>query len=623
MGLLSPLALAFAGLCIPILVMYMLRLQRRDVLVSSTLLWQRLVRDREANMPWQRLRRNLLLLLQLLVLALLTLALARPFVTAYVAISGNLVILLDASASMQATDVAPNRFEVARRRVREIIAGLGPDDVATIIAVGSRPEVLASATGDLPLLRRAIDEAAPTSGPADWYAALALAASLTSPGRTGVVIISDGGLPSTLPPLNAQVRFIGVGSGSNNCAITALAICTGPTGPQAFLRIANFDDTDAELPVELLADNALFDVRRVRIPAYGETSLTVTDLPYDTRVLQARLAATDNLELDNSAWAVQGTARSKRVLLISRGNLFLERALSAFPGVELVRLAPDMPLPPGNGYSLYVYDGVLTSTLPASNLWLIAPSFPPAGGRLGKGRGIFTDTTITDVAFDDPLLRHVDLRDVHILQARAVEPPPGARVLVRATGGPLLYVAERPEGRVAVLTFDLHDSDLPLRVAFPILTANLLNWLMPTGSAVLADLVRPGDAVPLRPDVGAARILVTAPDGSQSELPVGEFSPLFTTPDRLGVYRVQQFDHSGAPLPTDALFAVNLFDESESNIEPHATVHIGQQEVSGGTEEKSRLELWPWAAALSLGVLVAEWWVYNGPYRSLKRGIRK
>ena len=77
MGFLTPLALAFAALSIPILVLYMLRLRRRDVLVSSTLLWQRLLRDREANTPWQRLRRNLLLFLQLAILALLTLALAR------------------------------------------------------------------------------------------------------------------------------------------------------------------------------------------------------------------------------------------------------------------------------------------------------------------------------------------------------------------------------------------------------------------------------------------------------------------------------------------------------------------------------------------------------------------
>ena len=106
MGLLAPLGLALAGLSIPILILYMLRLRRRDVLVSSTLLWQRLLRDREANAPWQRLRQSLLLFLQLLILALLTLAMTRPFVPAPVVVSGSVVVLLDTSASMQARDVA-------------------------------------------------------------------------------------------------------------------------------------------------------------------------------------------------------------------------------------------------------------------------------------------------------------------------------------------------------------------------------------------------------------------------------------------------------------------------------------------------------------------------------------
>ena len=202
MSFLTPVALAFAGLSIPIIVLYMLKLRRRDVLVSSTLLWQRLLRDREANAPWQRLRRNLLLLLQLLILALVTLALARPFVTVPTVVSGSVVILLDASASMQATDVesGATRFEAARRAALDIVANLGAGDEATIVAVGPQPEVLASGS-ERGELRRALEEAAPTDGPADWEAAFALAgASLTGARDARAVIISDGAVPETLPP---------------------------------------------------------------------------------------------------------------------------------------------------------------------------------------------------------------------------------------------------------------------------------------------------------------------------------------------------------------------------------------------------------------------------------------
>ena len=514
MGFLTPFALTFAALSIPIILLYMLKLRRRDVLVSSTLLWRRLLRDREANAPWQRLRRNLLLLLQLLILALLTLALARPFVPAPSVVSGSVVVLLDASASMQAHDVEPSRFDAARRAAQEIVAGLRAGDVATIVAVGPRPQVLAQAKGDRVLLRRVLDDAMPTNGCADWEAAFALtSAVLSGTDDTQIVIISDGALPKALPPLpgrgavTAPLRFVGVGGGGNNLAVTALATREGDTGPQAFLRVVNYGDIDTNPLVEFSADGTLFDARRLSVPAHGSADLTLTDLPYDLQVLQAHLTlerGRDTLPLDDTAWTVHTPPVSGRVLLVSGGNLFLERALGTLSGVELVRLSPDSPIPSSQGgteggYDLYVYDGAITGTLPVGNLWLIGPSSPflvdGDGFEVGVG-GFFTNTAITYIAADDPLLRYVDLSNVHILQARTVTPPPGARTLVGAAGGLLLFVAERPEGRLAVLTFDLHDSDLPLQIAFPVLTANLTDWLLPRGSAITG-LIRPGDPVPI------------------------------------------------------------------------------------------------------------------------------
>ncbi|HID89476.1 MAG TPA: VWA domain-containing protein, partial [Anaerolineae bacterium] len=156
MGFLNVSALTLALLALPILLLYMLKLRRREVWVSSTLLWRRLLRDREANTPWQRLRRNLLLLLQLLALALLVLALARPFLPIRTPVTGSVVVLLDGSASMQATDAAPTRFEAARQAALEIVAGLGPNDVATVVLVGPQPRLLSAATNNRAALRRAL-----------------------------------------------------------------------------------------------------------------------------------------------------------------------------------------------------------------------------------------------------------------------------------------------------------------------------------------------------------------------------------------------------------------------------------------------------------------------------------
>jgi hypothetical protein len=264
----------------------------------------------------------------------------------------------------------------------------------------------------------------------------------------------------------------------------------------------------------------------------------------------------------------------------------------------------------------------------------------PSRGEPEGGEGIdltvgdfFTATAITRVAAGDPLLRYVDLDAVHVLRARAVEPPPGARVLVEAEGGPLLFVAERPEGRLAVLAFDLHDSDLPLHVAFPVLTANLVDWLLVPSSTIpaveggpgrasLPASIRAGDPVPVQPDPEAAEIAVTAPDGARHVLPVGEAAPVFAATGRLGVYWVEQSDRAGNTLRS-SVFAVNLFDQAESNITPRDVVQVGRTEVmAAAQEEEGRREFWPWLAGAALAVLVIEWWFYHrGQWVRFRTGV--
>ncbi len=600
MGLLTPLALAFAALSIPLVLLYMLKLRRQDVLVSSTLLWQRLLRDREANAPWQRLRRNLLLLLQLLILALLTLALARPFAPTHTVVSGSVVVLLDASASMQAGDGAPTRFDAARQATQDWVDGLQPGDVATLIAVGPQPQVLAAATGDRAALRRALQQAAPSDGAANWPAALALAAAAAAGSRTPqTVILSDGAISEPLPALPGTVRFVRLGQRGDNLAVVTLAVREGSSGPQALLRVANSGDAAVETAVELRADGLLLDIRPLVIPADRDVAVALDDLPYDLTVLEARLAAGDPLPLDDVAWAVRSRAATRRVLLVTPGNLFLERALELQPGLEITRLAPDQPIP-AEEYDLIVRDGPLTATLPAGNLWAIGP--------YGTLTGTFTNTAVVRSA-DDPLLRYVDLGDVHVARAWRVEPPPGARVLVEAAGGPLLLVAERPEGRLALLTFQLYDSDLPLQVAFPILVANLSGWLLPqSGLGDQAD-VSPGAPVTIQTAAEAARVVVSAPDGSRQVLPVGPALPVYAA-ERLGVYRVEQMDAQDTLLRVDML-AVNLFDPAESDIAPQETIRVGQSEVDvAQQEQEGRREFWPWLAGLGLAVLGVEWWVF-------------
>ncbi len=140
MGVLAPLAL-IGLLSVPLIVaFYMLRLRRPERPVGSTFLWQQLVRDVEANAPWQQLRRSLLLLLQLLLAVLLAVVVARPFTEQTAGLARDLVLVVDASASMAATDVFPDRLTAAKRLAIEQMAQLPADGRVSVVAAdGNAP----------------------------------------------------------------------------------------------------------------------------------------------------------------------------------------------------------------------------------------------------------------------------------------------------------------------------------------------------------------------------------------------------------------------------------------------------------------------------------------------------
>ena len=611
---LTPFFLLFSLLAGPIILLYMLRLRRREALVSSTLLWQKLLRDREANAPWQKLRRNLLLILQLLILLALVLALARPFLPVPSVVSGNVVVLLDGSASMQATDVEPTRFDAARAEAARLINDLSGSSQMTLIKAGQTPDVLASATGDRAILRRALADAQPDPAPADWQAAFALAAGAAQGFRDArVILISDGGLPDDLPPLPAEFVYIPIGASGENLALTALATRSTDAGPQLLAGVANEGLQDQAALLSLTLDGVLFDSRRITVPAGSLTNVT-WELPEGTAVIQAALSEHegDFLALDDTAWAVHEGGVSNRALLVTAGNLFLEQLFSVLPGVETFKTSPDGDLSDGS-FDLYVFDGVpLPHPIPAGDLLIINPQ-PDAAAASSEDTllavtGTFSNTVATRLA-DSPLLQFVDWRNVHIRQAQAVTAP-WAQRLVEADGGPLILTGERGGHRIAIFTFDLRDSDLPLQIAFPILMANITSWLNPGRAFDAPTGLQPGSPVSIAPGASVTAVSIRKPDGAIWTAAVGEGALTFTESDKLGLYQVSLHD-AGGERPAGS-FAVNLFSPVESNIQPTATVQIGQTTVETAVAgDIGQREFWPWLLGLAFIILLAEWWVHH------------
>src|SRR5947209_2053963 len=286
MNLLAPLALAM-GVTLPIVVVfYLLKVRRHDEEVSSTFLWNDLIRDLAAHEPLQRLRWNVLLVLQLIGLALITFAIARPFSEQLGQKPVQAVLLVDGSASMQAQHVQPSRFAKAVDAARNTLAGLPENSLATVILVAAHPQVLVAATADRQQVDRALTSAQPSGAAADMREALLLARSLGGdPTSRRIYLFTDGAftLPADLPDDLGSVQVVQVGRQSTgNVAVTTLSSRPDPQDnrrQQLFARVQNFSEVAQQAVVSISVDGQNVENRTVDLTANGESDQIFDQLP--------------------------------------------------------------------------------------------------------------------------------------------------------------------------------------------------------------------------------------------------------------------------------------------------------------------------------------------------------
>jgi len=667
MPLLNPLALLGLLFIPAVIAMYMLKLRRDESVVPSTLLWTRLLTDVEANAPWQRLRRSLLLLLQLLLVLILVLLAARPFLERPAGLARDIILVVDTSASMGATDVLPNRLEGAKSAAIEALKELPTGGKVSVIAAERTARIVANETSDLGRVRQAISGLEPTSTTGDLGDALELASKLARrSGDAQILVATDGALASTpTTKVDAPVSVLPVGRDRKNQAIVALAVRTDPSAltQSAFVGIANLDLEAAERRLEVYGDGILIEAQDLTLDPQTRRDIVIDDITNGrertVNVLEVRLTGADpeatgdpdQLALDDRAWAIVPPTRERVILLVGEGDPYLETALSKLPNVDLWLGTPaeyerNPDNPDGKPWDLVIFEGALPDELPNVPILAIGPD---GSSDLGQVNGTLTNPGIGTLSPDEPILNFVDLSTLHIAESARMTLPDWARAVIPGPrGAPLLYVGERDGLRTAVLAFDPRQSDLPLQVAFPVLLANLTGELL-GGSSAPVDSIRPGDPVELTMRPGVTALRVTAPDGTVQELVPGVdggATVTYSGTDVPGVYTVAPVLNpdaspapsaaatpipspaaSGAPVAAGAdgtatSFVVGLYDVRESTITPgdgRGLVELGSAAgeqpgtAGGGAVERptTRDELWIPILLIVLVGLCIEWAVYH------------
>lgn len=616
----SPAAfLLLLGVVPLILLLNSIRPKGPKVRVTALFLLEKILRERPVGkrLGWLW-HRNLPLVLQLLAALVLITALADPALLGLGTAGRDVVAVVDLSASMKARGESGSRFDQARARLLSLISEIGAADRMMIIGADSQPKVLQPFTADRAQLRAVAAELTPTDGAAPVKEAVLLAHSfLTEDASDRVVLITDGAFEGieALPWNASYLELAQVSGGADNVAIVGFQfrrLAGTDREYEIMVALRNYTGRPVRAPLIITIADQIVKRVLVTLPAMARE---VFVYPYrgDLRGrATALLAIQDDFSTDDRAYLAFPDVRPARVLYIGPGNPFLDRLFRYFPQITVARmdrLPPDGITEQVAAYDVVIVDGVPAPRLTRGNFVLI--NTVPDGLPL-KVVGRSLRPRIVATTPENPLGKGLQLDNLYVKEALTLAPTDKGMVLLQGAKGPLIYALESAGLKVVVLAFDLKQSDLPFRVAFPLLMRNVFAWFRPGAAEFPASQVAVGSpfTVPLRRKEDT--LLLRSPSGVTQRIAAPTMSVTFDETSEVGFYSFSGQHGEGE-------FAVNLFNEEESRIRPSDT-QVSAGKIPGAEavlQIASALALWPTLLVLVLLVLAAESFVAYRTHPSL------
>jgi len=616
-------------------VLYLLKLRRRTVAVPFSKLWEKVLRDKQASSLLSRLKRILSLLLQLALITLLGFAIGDPRAAATLSKGRHLVVLVDASASMQATDVGPSRLLAAKDEVKKIIRGLGGADRMLVAQMDAAVTPLGPMSSDTSELDRAVDAIKATDARADFPRALRFAmdtlrglGALDSLAKPEIVVVSDGRLGDAVDAsgsvhIDNDVTFtyLPVGTSARNVGITEFSVRRYPLDKSRYevmLEVTNTGPEEQDVELSLYGDATLVDLTKLRLKPGEKLPRFYPNLSGARRSLEAKIqpleGTRDDLPADNHAYALLPSLRRAKVLVVTPGNTYLEAALLLDEYLDVTLISPkdyaDNAGPAVGSSDVVIFDGATPLSPPRANAIYIDPRGP--GSPVQSG-GELKTPGFDKIDRKHPIVRWTALGDVNIARGHKLVPEPGDKVVGASEQGPILIVGQRSGFKFVAMGFDVRDSDLPLRVAWPLLLLNSINYFTDEDAQYISGYLT-GEVwrVPVSP--GAGQAVLKSPDGVELAIPVHEGRAVYLG-QHAGFYELTAMDSRGRNHDTGqpVVFAANLLDAEESAIEPAKELVVGGRKAGtlAGFSIGMRREVWIYLLLAALVVTAIEWATYH------------
>jgi hypothetical protein len=590
-----------------IILLYLLTRRPQQKILSSLFLWNITIKESQRSILFKKLRRLLNLILVLAAVALLVFALSRPGLRNSTRLNKNkTIIVLDAGGSMRSGSDDSDRYSEAVEEAVRIIQTSGSREFIVIQAL-REPQLLQPLTSDKAAVIRVLRNSRAFAVEADLEAALLFAVGLHTP-DTAIHFISDGAFVSD-SFYNFQeydIQYVNVGEKADNLGITRFVFrrkSNSVSGHQIFLRIGNY--SDKQTSVDITIDVAgIRTVEETLAMAENEERSFIFDYTGPSAgIARARIESNDGLEADNTAFFVLSDSGSIKIKLITDSAYFLPKLLERLPNVELTvtdRLNDTSPA------DIVLYHDVPVPELPAGRYVLIntdSPSLPI------ERTGILRNPLIIDWETEHPVLESANLANIRIPQAIRFTGSAGLESLVRSSQGTLLYAYDSDKYKAVVFAFDTELSSFSLRVAFPLVITNVLNWLFPgSGMDSIRD-IRTGDIARFAVSRSDYPLTIEYPDGEQERRTMAEDTLTIADTGTPGVYSVSGQNRSFQ-------FAANLESSAESDIRPRFTGASGNTAESEQVRDEagSVRPLWTVFLIFALLILLLEWMLWIRRY---------
>jgi hypothetical protein len=653
-------ALAVLGAVPPLVLLYFLKLKRRQMAVASTLLWRKAVQDLQVNSPFQKLRKNLLLFLQLLVLLCAILAIAEPMWAGDRGVGKLKILLIDSSASMASQEAGgKTRLAIAKEEAHRSIDDLHSADRGMVITFANRARVLCGITDDKRKLHAAVDEITQSDAAGRLTEAMQLAEAPSSEvgERSGTegdnpfkdpdyLLFSDCRLADAgeVKVQRGRMEVVRIGQSPENSGIVAMDVRRGHEQPENVSVLAvlrNYGAQNVTRDVSLYIDGDLKGVRTVELAPLGPPDKLMhpdklRDVPEESQAsvpfelslpaaaqIELRLSGEDILPVDDRAFALVSPPRPLTALLVTKGNRFLRQLLRSLNESQQIEhfdtwspdeyeKAEDEKLIQDGRckYDVVLLDGHSTNRLPAGNYIFFAavPLIPDVqAGEKVEGQPLLD--------WDDthPILRHVAVQAISVFSWIHLKLPREAVPLIEGPDGPVMALLRKDRNQYLICAFGLFNEDRTyantnwfLDEGFVVFGYNAVRYLTGGSTAGQIPPVRPGEAFSVGVKAGVRSTTVKRPDGRSDSVPVQGGLATYGLTDRVGIYRIAD------ALPNQEAKAVNLLDDKESFVAPNEDFQVAAGEIRASDKlDRVNRPLWPWLlGALGL-LLLIEWFIYN------------